>query len=166
MLVVQAYTFNPAGSSDDDYAIWVNPDPTTLGTDTPPPASATAYPEGNDLAYIDRINFRQSTAVQTPQAVTFDEIRVGLSWADVTPVAGPARPEIISVEGAGTTTVTVTWKNTLIGVNYVLQYTTSLSSPQWTDLAAVAGTGGTASQTDNPPSGDTERYYRVRVMTQ
>jgi hypothetical protein len=93
--------------------------------------------------------------------VSLDELRIGTNWADVTPVPPPPAPEIISVAGAGTTSVTVTWTNVQIGTNYVLQYSTNLSTTNWSDLAPVTAADTTAAQTDNPPSGAAARFYRV-----
>jgi hypothetical protein len=76
-------------------------------------------------------------------------------------VPPPAPPQIISIAGAGTISVTVTWTNVQIGTNYVLQYSTNVSATNWSDLAPVTAAGTTASQTDNPPSGDAARFYRV-----
>ena len=78
----------------------------------------------------------------------------------VSTVTGP-RLRITSVVGAATTSVTVTWTNTLVGSNYVLQYHTNLNTTNWTSLSPVMASGPTASQTDNPPAGDPQRYYRV-----
>jgi GH25 family lysozyme M1 (1,4-beta-N-acetylmuramidase) len=74
------------------------------------------------------------------------------------------RPQITSVVGAGTTSVTVTWTNTVAGTNYVLQYNTNLNATNWYDLSPVTASGSTASKTDNPPAGGLQRYYRVRVQ--
>ncbi|MBN2506390.1 MAG: hypothetical protein JXQ71_06820 [Verrucomicrobia bacterium] len=68
---------------------------------------------------------------------------------------------ITSVAGAATTSVTVTWTNTLAGSSYVLQYHTNLHTTNWTSLSPVTASGTTTSQTDHPPAGDPQRYYRV-----
>ena len=73
-------------------------------------------------------------------------------------------PQIISIAGAGTTSVTVTWSNVVVGTNYVLQFNTNLSTTNWTGLSPVTAMGSTASKTDNPPAGDAARYYRVLVQ--
>jgi hypothetical protein len=73
-------------------------------------------------------------------------------------------PLITSVAGAGSTNVTVTWTNVLVGTNYVLQYNPDLNTTNWTSLAPVTAAGTTASQTDTPPVGDSRRFYRVRVQ--
>lgn len=79
--------------------------------------------------------------------------------------ATPApRPLITSVEGAGTGSVTVHWTNVVTTTNYVLQYTTNLTSPNWSNLPPVTAEGATAWQTDQPPAGEGQRYYRVLVQ--
>jgi autotransporter-associated beta strand protein len=79
-------------------------------------------------------------------------------------VAPVPRPVIQSVAGAGTTNVLVTWTNAVAGSNYVLQYSSNLGTTNWTALAPVTATNTTASQTDTPPGGEMQRYYRVLMQ--
>ncbi|MEI8341411.1 MAG: hypothetical protein WCH43_07765, partial [Verrucomicrobiota bacterium] len=60
--------------------------------------------------------------------------------------------------------VVISWSS-VTGKTYVVQTTTSLSSPgSWTDLSgsSTPGTGGNVSYTDNNATG-TSRFYRVRI---
>ncbi len=52
--------------------------------------------------------------------------------------------------------------HTQAGVDYVVEYTTSLPAPAWTVLHAVPGNGGMVTVTDSAP-GPT-RFYRVRAQ--
>jgi hypothetical protein len=162
LFIVHGYTFVD-GESNDINEVWINPDSSTFGTDTPPTATLTAFqPAGmTDAFWIDRINFRQGGVARAPAAMTYDELRMGTNWSGVTPLPVPPPPQIISIAGAGTASVTVTWTNALVGTNYVLQFNTNLSTTDWSDLAPVTATDSTAFQTDNPPSGDAARFYRV-----
>ena len=75
-------TLNPA-ASDDVVKLWVNP--SGLGDATPPAENATmTNTGGTDLASISKILIRQGSATDTPE-LQFDEIRVGTTWAEVTP---------------------------------------------------------------------------------
>ena len=93
-------------------------------------------------------------------AVSADTTGVFLNY---TTTGTPPTPQtkIIRVTGAGSTSVTVTWTNVLIGTNYVLQYNTNVATPTWSNLAPVTASGPTASQTDNPPTGSKVRFYRI-----
>jgi len=181
--IVMKYTFGEPGiPNDDKVAMWVNPIASTLGYEagevlasgptgsyysatnayTTPTADLDAVFAGIQ-SFMLIGNAQASTALNKSIDVSLDELRIGTSWADVTPIpAVPAPvPEIISIAGAGTTTVTVTWTNAQTGTNYVLQYNTNLSTTNWSGLPPVTAAGTTASQTDNPPGGDAARFYRV-----
>lgn len=83
-LIVLSYTLNPA-ASDDVVKLWVNP--SGLGDATPPAENATmTNTGGTDLASVSKILIRQGSATDTPE-LQFDEIRVGTTWAEVTPPA-------------------------------------------------------------------------------
>jgi hypothetical protein len=172
--IVMKYTYDPASPGNTDkVSMWVNPAPSTLGYDD---GEASAGVAGG--SYYSATNAYTTANIDTPQIQSFmliavaqsssrldktldvslDELRIGTTWADVTPLAPP---QIISIAGAGTTSVTVTWTNVQIGTNYVLQYSTNLATTNWSDLAPVTASDTTASQTDNPPSGAAVRFYRV-----
>ncbi len=180
--IVMKYTYvGPfANSTDDTVSMWINPIASTLGENAGEvlaSASGGSYYSATNAtvtAALDAgtlgiqsfllIGNAQSSAVLTKTVdVSIDELRIGTTWADVTPVpSAPAlQPQIIAVEGAGTPSVTVTWTNVWIGTNYILQYNTNLSTTNWTSLAPVMAAGTTASQTDNPPNGAAARFYRV-----
>ena len=76
-----------------------------------------------------------------------------------------AKPLITSLVGAGTTNVIVNYTNTLAATNYTLQYNTNLSATNWHDVGTAPASGTSASQTDSPPAGDPQRYYRVFYVT-
>jgi hypothetical protein len=69
---------------------------------------------------------------------------------------------ITNMSRASDGTIQLTW-NSVSGVTYRLQYTASLTSPNWTNLGgAITATGATTSATDSPGS-NTARYYRVII---
>ncbi|MDW8309309.1 MAG: hypothetical protein RMK20_08040 [Verrucomicrobiales bacterium] len=69
--------------------LWINPDPARFGLPEPPASGFVATSAGSDGFSIDRFNIRQNTVTSVPAAMQWDELRVGLSWADVTPAAAP-----------------------------------------------------------------------------
>ncbi len=173
--IVMKYTYNSGSSSDDTVSMWVNPVAATLGYDGGEwlaglaggsyYSATNAYTTANiDANYFGIQSFlllgnAQASASFTKTIdVTLDELRIGTTWADVTPLP---LPQIISIAGAGTTSVTVTWTNVQFGTNYVLQYNTNVVTATWSNLAPVAAAGTTTSQTDNPPAGAAARFYRV-----
>lgn len=85
VFLVGRYDFN---ASPDSVSLWINPGASAFGAAGPPGGNLTAS-TGTDGFTIDRFNFRQNTVTSVPAAMQWDELRVGYTWADVTP-AGPA----------------------------------------------------------------------------
>lgn len=81
VFVVMAYDLD-----NDEFKMWVVPDATTFGTNTPPAAHVTN--SGASSTSINRFILRQDSGTETP-LIDFDELRIGTSWKDVTsnPVA-------------------------------------------------------------------------------
>jgi len=67
-------------------SMWINPVASTLGDTTIPTPSLTAS-TGANVTTIDKAFLRQGSATDTPTSLIIDEIRVGTTWASVTPVA-------------------------------------------------------------------------------
>ncbi|MDT8415410.1 MAG: T9SS type A sorting domain-containing protein [Flavobacteriaceae bacterium] len=64
--------------------IWVNPVKDDLATDTPPTPSGTANLNMTRTS-LSRFFLRQASATETP-TIVFDELRIGTTWASVTPI--------------------------------------------------------------------------------
>jgi hypothetical protein len=108
-LVVIAYQM-VTGSTNDVVKIWVNP--TSFGG-TEPTASGTATNSLADLASITRFYLRQDGATTTPN-ISLDELRIGTTWASVTPAAAVApttQVSDITFSNATSTGTTVSWTN-------------------------------------------------------
>jgi hypothetical protein len=95
VLVVGNYELNPAGTTDDIVRLWINPTPgEAAGTPTLEVANGGDVVTGAGAqGAINSIFFRDGAGTVTATAgirlgpITIDEVRVGLSFADVTPVA-------------------------------------------------------------------------------
>src|SRR5207247_5100570 len=123
VFVVGRYTF-VSGSANDVAEVWLNPDPASFGAASPPPATITNA-TGTDNATIDRFFVRASGTV--PPKKTIDELRIGLSWASVTPPGA-----LISIATSGANAI-ISWPTKSTG--YSLQQAASLSSPiNWTPV--------------------------------
>lgn len=83
LFIVGRYTFMNPGS--DVSELWINPDAATFGAESAPAPTLTTS-GGTDLTQIDRFFFRAGGATSTPAKLITDELRVGFSWASVTPV--------------------------------------------------------------------------------
>lgn len=81
-LVVIAYDLGTTKTS----SIWINPSSLDLGIAIAPAATLSTTIGTTDRTNIDRVFIRQDSATETP-TIIIDEIRVGLTWAAVTPAA-------------------------------------------------------------------------------
>ncbi|MFC3159285.1 T9SS type A sorting domain-containing protein [Chryseobacterium arachidis] len=82
-LIVVGYTFNTGGTNDDIVSLWVNP---ATGGSTPPTPTITDTNSTTDLTGINNFLLRQDSATETP-SLEIDELRIGTTWASVTPSA-------------------------------------------------------------------------------
>jgi subtilisin-like proprotein convertase family protein len=95
------------------------------------------------------------------------EITGGWSMA-ITTVPSATRfanlpPTILSLTGAGTTNVVISW-SAISNLTYQVQYRSGLASTNWVPLQpTVTATNCVASAVDNP-AGDSQRFYRILVM--
>lgn len=99
LFVVAAYEFVTGGTQNDVAYMWINPDVSTFGTATPPAPDLISAPSAiNDLNLLS-FAFRNVNTVGNPTFM-FDELRVGTSWADVTPVPEPATAALLTLAAA------------------------------------------------------------------
>jgi hypothetical protein len=98
IFIVGSYTFT---GGNDISQMWINPNSTTFGAANPPTPSLVNT-NGNNISssQIASFIFVQRAANQ-PAAVLADELRIGTSWADVTPTASPIRPTLMGLSGPG-----------------------------------------------------------------
>lgn len=136
VFLVARYVFR-AGANADTCDLWINPNPSTFGAATPPTATLADIGAGvsQTWTFIDRFFWRWGTAGY-PNRVA-DELRVGFSWAEVTPPAPPA----LSIALSGANAV-ISWPtNTSAG--YVLEDNAQVENSEgWEPVAqspVVAG---------------------------
>jgi hypothetical protein len=103
---------NPVPAENDDVAmLWINPHPSTFGLGKFEPGGAVFNNSlNNDIPTNAATNnhtlqsfiLRQTGGAannQVPVSVTYDELRVGSNWADVTPIPEPATITLIALLG-------------------------------------------------------------------
>jgi len=114
VLLVGKYDFTV---SPNPVTLWINPPASSFGLASDPAGGLTAT-TGTDGFTIDRFNLRQNTAASVPAAMQWDELRIGGTWASVTPVpvvippgfslsATPAS-HLVSVGGSTSCAINVT----------------------------------------------------------
>ena len=92
IFVVGSYTFNTGTTTDDVAKMWLNPNPSTFGGATPADDLVHSDTATDFTTIASLVFFRRVTATLQPADMFSDEIRVGRTWADVTPrfVSTPA----------------------------------------------------------------------------
>jgi hypothetical protein len=101
VLLVGNYTFDP--DNPDTISLWINPDSSTFGLPLPPLPTLTTN-TGTESIGLDRFNFRQNVATGSnslPEAMQWDELRIGDSWAEVTPIPEPSTAALFCLAAAG-----------------------------------------------------------------
>ena len=88
VFVVGSYTFNPDTTTDDVAKMWVNPSFSTFGGATPADELVHNQAGQADIASIASLVFWRrgdSNGALQPAAMFADEVRLGSTWAEVTP---------------------------------------------------------------------------------
>jgi hypothetical protein len=98
-LIVVSYEF-VAGTANDIMRIWIDPDSATFGGTAPTPyQTMTGF---TDTTSLNTVDLKSSSSV--PADTFIDELRVGTSWADVTPVQ--IQNQTITFPNPGNQTIT------------------------------------------------------------
>jgi pectate disaccharide-lyase len=160
-LIVARYTFQ---TGNDQVDLWV--DPTSLGDNGNIPGATltTGTGSSSDATQIDYIFLNHAVS----QTLWLDELRVGTTWADVTPVSGPPAPTpVLRVTGISVTTDGVVLHGTNGSANAIYGVLTAtnpaLPLGQWTLLTTNAFYGDTSFRCTNPAPDCPQRFYRLQV---
>lgn len=95
VFVVGSYQFI-SGTGNDVSRLWINPTSATFGDEAAPTATLTST-GGTDIASINSFLIRGASG--SPGGV-FDELRIGSTWAEVTPAAIPEPSTYVAIFGA------------------------------------------------------------------
>jgi hypothetical protein len=154
VFVVGRYTYGD-GTADDTEACWINPDPSTFGATNPPLPSVGDIGAGTaDFGSIIGFALRTSGG---PAVSYADEIRIGQTWADVTPI--PIATPSLNIARNSDGTVTMSWPT--IATGYNLESTVNLSPATWaavTNSIVVSGTNSTVTVSAN----NGNQFFRLR----
>lgn len=98
IFLVGRYDFVAGGTGNDTGALWINPSQATFGAGAAPTATITSASTGtSDLGSITQFILRG--VANSPIAVV-DELRIGTTWASVTPAAIPEPSTYAALLGA------------------------------------------------------------------
>jgi hypothetical protein len=144
--------------SSNRVSLWINPDPSAFGGPEPATGfiSATTGPDGFT---IDRFNMRQNTAASVPAVMQWDELRVGLPWAAVTPPAPPIFVSLSQIQRLANGTFQFAYTNSNGSSASVFASTNLIN---WVSLGAATQISTDLFQfTDGTATNFPRRYYKV-----
>ena len=162
VFVVGSYSFNSETTNGDTTSLWINPDSSTFGAAIAPTASVTSSNGGNiTLGQIESFLLREGSTSEP--TLTVDDVRVGYTWADVTPSATitvspfPITSEYMDNTGRN---LVINWQS-VPGAIYQVIGASNLNPPvTWTNVGnTITATGSNTSATNAiVPS---RNFYRV-----
>ena len=158
LFIVASYTFNSGATNDDVSQMWVNPPPSSFGLASAPSADLTNSAGGDISAIASFVLFNRNA--NEPAGVVADELRVGPSWASVTPPAEPPIVPSLSISRAGSANV-LSWSTNAPG--YLLETAlTPGTSAIWSGVVApvfVADSQYLVTNTMTPASA----FFRLKL---
>jgi hypothetical protein len=143
--------------------LWINPEASSFGAASDPTngfVTTTAGIDFNGTNVIDRFNFRQNTAASVPAAMQWDELRVGDSWATVTPKGSTpiTPPHFNSANLLSGNRVQL--QATGDAGTLVLQASTNLTS--WADITNLSSASGSFEFIESTTNSSL-RFYRLKA---
>jgi len=158
IFVVGSYTFNTGTTSDDLSQTWINPPASSFGQASVPPPDLTST-NGGDLSQL--ASFVLFNRISTePPLIYADELRVGASWASVTPPAESAVLPILSIAQSASNSV-LSWTTNAPG--FILETSPAVTDPNsWTNVASFVFVNGSNYVVTNS-TGIGPAYYRLRL---
>ena len=156
IFVVGSYTFNPAGTNDDVANLWIDPAPSTFGVAFAPAPTLTTS-SGSDISSgaIQSFVLMNRDAMEPANGI-FDELRIGTSWASVTP---PAQPLLLNYATDGANLI-LSWSTNLTG--FTLQTSPGLagSNTFWTGVSCPVSVVNGQYTVTNPISSGSQ-FFRL-----
>jgi pectate lyase len=172
VFVVARYAFN-AGAGDDTVTLWVNPPTNSFGGVEPTPnIAATDTGNPTDAAQLQHAFVRCNSST-TSGVNEVDDLRVGSSWAEVTPPGGglpPSptpnlQPVITQALLAGSELILRGTNGVTNGVYQILSATqSSLPVTNWVSLSTnLFNASGNFACTNPVSPAEGQRFYRLLV---
>lgn len=152
VLLVGRYDFEVTPNT---VSLWINPALSFLGSNAPPPNGFITTNTGTDGFIIDRFNIRQNTAASVPAAMQWDELRVGPTWASVTPRRLVRFDSATMISGNQ-----IRLRGSSDVGSVTIEAATNFTT--WVVLTNFSNTNG-AFEFIHPLGNAPERYYRARL---
>ena len=165
ILVVVSYSI-VSGTGNDVVKMWINPNP---GSTEPTANYIVTNTGGTDLANLNRVLVRQDSATTTP-FIEIDEMRIGATWADVTPAGSSSSPSLTpsvsTLTGFTTTAGTASAAQTFTVTGSNLSANVTVTAPTGFEVASDGATfGGSATITQSGGSASGTISVRIAAAT-
>ncbi len=167
VFLVGAYTFNTGSTTDDVAAMWINPPSANFGKlNAPTPSltsTGTADLSASPLQIASFVLFRRGdgSATLQPAAMLTDELRIGTSWASVTPPDVVTVPPTLRIEHAGAS-VLMHWPTN--PPRFALQTSGSVTNASgWVSVTSPTVVVGVENFVTNAVSA-TNKFYRLQQV--
>lgn len=166
-LVVMRYTFQ---NGNDEVAVWVDPASASYSVNPAPTTGAFAATTGGGSDMTATIAyFAIEAAAVTGPVFWIDEVRIGTTWADVTPTSGTVAPSpapvitqaLLSAQG-----MILRGSNGPASSTYqvLTSSTLALPSSNWLSIAAHSfDATGNFDSTNPVTPGSSQQFFRLRV---
>jgi pectate lyase len=166
-LVVMRYRFQ---TGNDEVAVWVDPDASSYGIGTSPTTGAFVATTGggSDMSAAITYFMIESAAVTGP-VFWIDELRIGTTWADVTPPTGtvaPSQAPVITQAMLSGQGMILRGTNGPASSTYQVLTSSSLTMPlsNWPSIAAHSFDAvGNFDSTNPVAPGSSQQFYRLQV---
>ena len=147
-------------TSPNSVRLWINPSPATFSLSSEPATGFLSATSGTDGYTIDRFNMRQNTTTSVPAAMQWDELRIGTSWAAVTPLPAPIPLTLTSLRRLDNGAFQFAYTNTAAQIGSVYASSDLLS---WLPVGvATQISSGLYQFTDTTATNYPERFYQLR----
>ncbi len=157
IFIVGSYTFNTNSASDDVANLWINPAISSFGTGQAPAPTLTASSGADISSSVIHSFLIMNRDPSEPAGGLMDEVRVGTSWASVTPSSGPPPALNISLVG---NSVVLSWSTNAPG--FSLRSTPVLGSNSvWTIVPLPVNVVNGQNTVTNTLSG-AAAYFRLQ----
>jgi len=162
-LVVVSYTALGSNTDSNDIArLWINPDPSTFGAVVEPTATWTNLAD-NDFGLKGALGIQSFMLRQGNffiPMLTVDDLRIGPTWACVTPPTNAPAPSSVKLDIAlADPDVIISWPTN--AACFALQSASTIDATNWTTVYGTFVVEGDKFMITNAISGDA-MYYRLK----
>ncbi len=158
LFLVGNYTLVSGATTNDIATLWINPSANDFGAVTAPSSNAIVAPTGTDISgNISSFVFFKRSSTAEPAVMIADDLRVGTTWASVTPPAVANKTTSMTLLSDGR----VRLQGSGSAGNLIIETSRDLTT--WIQVKSLFTAGGSFDYTE-PATYAFQRFYRVRLL--